>query len=151
MSESYQKIFVALDGSSLQGEVLERAIAIAQKNHAELLLGHVVDSVPYEASGVDFDVLCTESRMRLESELAEQLDALRNNVEIPSAELSVRIGRINDTLIKQFIEPFNPDLVICGERGYSTIKYAFIGSVSTYLVRNAPCDVLVVKQKEECA
>ena len=34
----------------------------------------------------------------------------------------------------------------CGERGLSNIKYVFVGSVSTYLIRNLRCDVLVVKQ-----
>ncbi|WP_417751972.1 universal stress protein [Senegalimassilia anaerobia] len=37
-------------------------------------------------------------------------------------------------------------MVICGERGLSNIKYVFVGSVSTYLIRNVRCDVLVVKQ-----
>ena len=56
-------------------------------------------------------------------------------------------GRINETLAAQLIEPTHPDLVICGERGLSNIKYAFVGSVSTFLVRNMDCDVLVVKQR----
>jgi nucleotide-binding universal stress UspA family protein len=36
-------------------------------------------------------------------------------------------------------------LVICGVRGLSNIKYAFVGSVSTSLIRNVNCDVLVVR------
>ena len=51
-----------------------------------------------------------------------------------------------ETLAEQLIEPFAPDLVVCGERGLSNIKYVFVGSVSTYLIRNLRCDVLVVKQ-----
>ena len=39
----------------------------------------------------------------------------------------------------------NPDLVICGVRGLSNIKYAFVGSTSTFLVRHMECDVLVVR------
>ena len=58
----------------------------------------------------------------------------------------MRAGRITDTLSQQLIEPSDPDLVICGERGLSNIKYVFVGSVSTYLIRNIRCDVLVVKQ-----
>jgi len=30
-------------------------------------------------------------------------------------------------------------------RGLSSIKYAFVGSVSTYLIRHCECDVLVVR------
>ena len=55
------------------------------------------------------------------------------------------IGRISETLEDEIIKPFDPDLVICGVRGLSNIKYAFVGSVSTHLVHHMSCDVLVVR------
>lgn len=146
MAQRYTKIFAALDGASTQEAVAERAIALAQDNHAALVFGHVIDSVPYEASGVDFEALCAEGKKRIEGELAELLDEARDDDDIPSVELIVRAGRINDTLEHQLIEPTEPDLIVCGERGLSNIKYAFVGSVSTFLIRNMRCDVLVVKQ-----
>ena len=69
-----------------------------------------------------------------------------DSVPIPSVEVRVRAGRVAETLAEQLIEPFAPDLVVCGERGLSNIKYVFVGSVSTYLIRYLRCDVLVVKQ-----
>ena len=146
MAQRYTRIFAALDGASTQEAVAQRAIALAADNHAELVFGHVIDSVPYEASGVDFEALCVEGQKRIEAELAGLLKEARENESIPSVELNVRAGRITDTLAKQLIEPADPDLVICGERGLSNIKYVFVGSVSTYLIRNMRCDVLVVKQ-----
>ena len=71
---------------------------------------------------------------------------MRENPAIPSVDVQVRAGRVAETLAEQLIEPFAPDLVVCGERGLSNIKYVFVGSVSTYLIRNLRCDVLVVKQ-----
>ena len=62
---------------------------------------------------------------------------------VKKGELTVEQGK---TLNEELIQPFDPDLVICGERGLSNIKYVFVGSVSTYLIRNVRCDVLVVKQ-----
>lgn len=146
MAERYTRVFAALDGGSTQLEVARRAIMIAENNGAELMFGHVVDSVPYEASGVNFEELCAEVKERLEGELAEELAAARSNPKIPSVDISVRAGRITDTLAHQLIDPYDPDLVICGERGLSNIKYAFVGSVSNFLIRNMRCDVLVVKQ-----
>lgn len=146
MAFGYKRIFAALDGASTQRAVMERAIALAEEEHAELTFGHVIDSVPYEASGVDFELLCNEGKIRIETDLADLLEKARNNADIPSVQLIVRAGRITDTLQKQLIEPTDPDLVICGERGLSNIKYVFVGSVSTYLIRNLRCDVLVVKQ-----
>ena len=142
----YKRIFAALDGGKTQDMVAERAIELAANEHAELLFGHVVDSVPYEAAGTDFAALAADVKEKLEESIADQLEAARNNPDIPHVEVVVKAGRITETLSEQIIEPFEPDLVICGERGLSNIKYVFVGSVSTYLIRNLRCDVLVVKQ-----
>ena len=136
----YQRIFAALDGASTQKAVAQRAVALAADNGARLLFGHVVDSVPNEANGADYEALCAED------EPADELRAVRENPAIPSVDVQVRAGRVAETLAEQLIEPFAPDLVVCGERGLSNIKYVFVGSVSTYLIRNLRCDVLVVKQ-----
>ncbi|MGI6045648.1 MAG: universal stress protein [Eggerthellaceae bacterium] len=149
----YKRIFAALDGGTTQELVARRAIEIAKQQKASLLFGHVVDSVPYEAHGVDFGAdfadLCDSALKRIEDDLADVLAEARASSEIPSVEIKVRAGRINDTLADSLIEPYEPDLVICAARGLSNIRYAFVGSVSTFLIRNMDCDVLVIKPKEE--
>lgn len=142
----YQRIFAALDGASTQKAVAQRAVALAVDNGAQLLFGHVIDSVPNEANGADYDALCTEGLARIEEELADELQEARSSASIPSVDVQVRAGRVAETLAEQLVEPFSPDLIVCGERGLSNIKYVFVGSVSTYLIRNMRCDVLVVKQ-----
>lgn len=144
----YNRIFAALDGGSTQEMVARRACSLAHSNGAALMFGNVIDSVPYEANGIDFAALCDDGRERIEEALKPYLDRARNDERIPSVQLEVRAGRIADTLTESLIEPFHPDLVICGARGLSNIKYAFVGSVSTYLIRNLTCDVLVVKEYE---
>lgn len=143
----YQKIFAALDGSSTQRAVAEHAINIAHNDGAEILFGHVIDSVPYEANGVDFGALCQAAAERIEEDLADLLEAASQDENIKGINLRVSAGRINETLADKLIKPFDPDLVICGERGLSNIRYVFVGSVSTYLIRNMDCDVLVMKQR----
>ena len=146
MSNQYNRIFAALDGGKTQDMVAERAIELAAHEHAELMFGHVVDSVPYEAAGTDFAALAADMKSKLEESLGDLLTAAQNNPDIPKVEVVVKAGRITDTLNEQLIQPFEPDLVVCGERGLSNIKYVFVGSVSTYLIRNLRCDVLVCKQ-----
>ena len=141
----YNKIFAALDGGATQEAVVRRAMSIAHDNNADVVLGHVIDSVPYEANGIDFAALIDDGHDRIEEELEKYLTRARNDECIPSVDLQVRAGRVAETLMESLIEPINPDLVICGVRGLSNIKYAFVGSVSTHLIRNAPCDVLVVR------
>lgn len=141
----FPRVFASLDGGSTQDIVARRAVAIAAANNADLLFGHVVDSVPFEANGADFDALCGSRKEQLEADLADILEEARKNPDIKSVDLQVRAGRITDTLTEQLIEPFKPDLVICGERGLSNMQYAFVGSVSKYLIRTVRCDVHVVK------
>ena len=141
----YNKIFAALDGGATQEAVVRRAFSIAHDNGAEVLLGHVVDSVPYEANGIDFAALVQDGRERIETALEPYFTRARNDECIPYVDLSVHAGRVSETLIETIIESYNPDLVICGVRGLSNIKYAFVGSVSTSLIRNVNCDVLVVR------
>ena len=141
----YRKIFAALDGGSTQEAVVRRALSIAHDNQAEVLFGHVIDSVPYEANGIDFAALINDGRERIEGEMAKFFERARGDESIPSIDLQVRAGRVSETLIESLIEPYQPDLVICGVRGLSNIKYAFVGSVSTNLIRNVNCDVLVVR------
>ena len=141
----YNRIFASLDGASTQVAVARRALSIAHDNNAEVLLGHVIDSVPYEANGIDFAALCEDGKQRIEEALHGLFERARADECIPSIDLQVRAGRINDTLTESLIKPFDPDLVVCGVRGLSNLKYAFVGSVSTYLIRHMKCDVLVVK------
>lgn len=141
----YNTIFAALDGAATQEAVARRALSIAHDNNANVIFGHVIDSIPYEANGIDFAALIDDGHNRIEEELKKYFTRARNDECIPSIDLQVRAGRVAETLIDSLIEPNNPDLVICGVRGLSNIKYAFVGSVSTHLIRNAKCDVLVVR------
>lgn len=146
MIPEYNRIFAALDGQSTQRVVAQKAVRIASASHAELRFGHVVDAVPTEASAVNFKDLCGEFKRQIEEALADVFKAAEEDENIPKVELVVEAGSINETLDRDLIEPYNPDLVICGERGLSKIKYAFVGSVSTHLIRTLRCDVLVIKQ-----
>ena len=141
----YNKIFAALDGANTQEAVVRRAFSIAHDNNAEVMFGHVIDSVPYEVSGIDYASLVQDGKERLEESLKRYFNRARNDECIPRFTLEVRAGRVAETLTEGLIEPYNPDLVICGVRGLSNIKYAFVGSVSTNLVRSVDCDVLVVR------
>ena len=146
MAQVYERIFVALDGQKSQEEVARRGVLMASENHATLKFGHVVDAVPTEVSAVDFNDLCNEFKQQIETDLADVLKEAREDAGIPEVQLEVVAGSITDAMDKRLIAPFDPDLVICGERGLSNIKYAFVGSVSTHLIRTLDCDVLVVKQ-----
>ena len=140
----YSRIFVALDDGNTRLAVARRALSIAHDNNAEVLLCHAIDGSMLEQAGVKTDEVAQRSQEALEESLERQLTRAMNDSCIPSVEVKVRAGRTEDVLGELAAE-FKPDLVICGVRGLSNVKYAFVGSVSTYLVRNMECDVLVVR------
>lgn len=148
MSEYYTRVFVAIDGSKMQEEVLGKAIRIASTNHASLFVGHVVDTSGTDAGVLNTDELVASIKSRMEDNLKDLLDSARNDENIPETIFEVAAGPITDTMVERFIKPFKPNLVICGERGFSSVKYMFVGSVSTYLIRAMNCDVLVVKKRD---
>lgn len=141
---TYQHIFAALDGTEAQSAVIERAVALARADGAALHFAHVVDSLPADANGADYQALAAGVREAMAESLSPVLDELEADPRIPSCEFKVGVGRVTDVL-EDLVGAWAPDLVVCGERGYSDIKYAFVGSVSKHLIRTCRCDVLVVK------
>lgn len=141
----YDRIFVSLDGSDQQEKVLERAVSIAASDNAELYIGHVIDSTALEAAGT----FPSDLVPNLEKAFLDSIEGGVKRAEatpgIKKVEVIVKTGRIRETIKDEMLDVINPDLVVCGARGLSSIKYAILGSISTFLTRNATCDTLIVK------
>ena len=141
----YDKIFVALDGTDAQHEVLDRAIIVAANNNAELYVGHVIDSTALETAGTYPMDLVASLEKDFRASIEDQISRAAATGKIPKIEVVVKAGRIRETLKDEMIDEIKPELIICGARGLSSIKYALLGSISTFLTRNAKCDTLVLK------
>ncbi|MFC7373254.1 universal stress protein [Fictibacillus iocasae] len=144
----YKNILVAVDASSGAETAFNRAVAVALRNEASLMLAHVIESsvnIPREYSGG----LRTQSIEKSEA----WADQLLNDFKIRAIESGVKdvrtriaMGNPKVEIIKG-IAPFNStDLIICGATGTNTLQRIFIGSVSEYISRNAVCDVLIVRE-----
>lgn len=141
----YNRILVALDGTDQQDEVLHRAIIVAANNNSELYIGHVIDSTALETAGTYPVDLVASLEKDFRDSIEDQVEAARGIDSIKNVEVIVKAGRIRETLKDDMIDVIEPDLIICGARGLSSIKYALLGSISTFLTRNAKCDTLVLK------
>ena len=142
---TYRKIFVSLDGSEMQSRVLERACEIAASSGADLYVGHVIDSTPMQAAGTYPATLIPSLEKAWKESIEADVEKARAMPGVSSITVEAKADRVRETLMDEFIKPLEPDLVICGARGLSNIKYAILGSISTFLVRSCDCDVLIVK------
>jgi len=140
----YNKILAALDDGDTRLAVARRALSIAHDNNAEIVLAHVINNSTLELAGLNGEKIAERCKQSIEESLGRQLARARKDECIPSVEVRVKPGRIEEAL-GELAKEVSPDLVICGVRGLSNVKYAFVGSVSTYLVRHMECDVLVVR------
>ncbi|MBM6908025.1 universal stress protein [Collinsella intestinalis] len=145
MKEGYSKVFVALDGTEQQDFVLARAIKVAANNGAKLIIGHVIDSTALESAGAYPADLVKGLEEAFRNSIAAQVEEAKQNPDIAEVEIIIRAGRIRETLKDEMLDVVEPDLVMCGARGLSSIKYALLGSISTFLLRSTECDILVVK------
>lgn len=145
MNEGYSKVFVSLDGTEQQDFVLARAIKVAANNGAKLYIGHVIDSTALESAGSYPVDLINGLEEAFRNSIADQVEEAQANPDIAGVEIIVRAGRIRETLKDEMLDVIKPDLVMCGARGLSSIKYALLGSISTFLLRSTECDILVVK------
>ncbi len=144
-SLGYDKIFVSLDGTEQQDKILDRAIIMAANNNSELYIGHVIDSTALETAGNYPTDLIASFEKTFRDSIEDQVTKARGERQIKKIEVLVKCGRIRETLKEEMIDVVEPDLIICGARGLSTIKYALLGSISAFLTRNAHCDTLVIK------
>ena len=88
-------------------------------------------------------------RAEAENALRVTTAALQDEVR----DLGLRIDpRLADgdpaRIICEVAEQIAADVVVVGSRGLGFAKRAVLGSVSTHVVRNAPCPVLVVREAE---
>lgn len=144
----YEKIFVALDGTEAQVPVFRRGLEVALRNNATLYLGQVVDMSKYDLASTYDAELVTQVVAYAEEEL-EKLAEEARAAGLEKVEVMVKYGVVRQTIVEELIEPVDPDLVMCGDRGLNRVQYVLVGSVSNYIVHHAKCDVLIVKDRPE--
>ena len=118
---------------------------VAANNGAELYIGHVIDSTVLETAGTYPVDLIPGMEKAFRGSIADLVATAEAEDRIPKVEVQVKTGRIRETLKDEMLDVIKPDIVLCGARGLSSIKYALLGSISTFLLRNTDCDILVVK------
>ncbi|MBP1968897.1 nucleotide-binding universal stress UspA family protein [Virgibacillus natechei] len=140
----YSNIIVAVDGSEASEKAFKKSLDIAKRNHARLILAHVVDSRTF-ATAEAYDRSLAE---RAEDYAKELLDSYVDNAKSAGIDDLVRCveyGSPKVKIAKDIAKDFQSDLIICGATGMNAVERFLIGSVSESITRYAECDVLVVR------
>lgn len=140
MINSYKKIAVAVDFSNQSMKAFNRAVAIAKDNGATLQLVNVVDTKTFgSVAAYDLkyaDQLKEKSKVKMEELKNQAITSGITNVETLVEAGSPKV------ILTQLPEV---NLIVCGATGVNQIEKIVIGSVADRIVRNAQCDVLIVR------
>lgn len=144
----YQNILVAIDGSIEAERALIKAIEIAKRNTAKLLLVHVIDTRTFAAIEA-IDRTMVEKTDQYAEELLQNYQKQALDAGITNVQYEIHYGSPKVKIPKDIAKKQKIDLILCGATGMNAFERFLIGSVSEHIIRYAPCDVLVVRTEKE--
>lgn len=135
---SFKKIFVAVDGSAQAKVVFEQAVELATKDLANLMVFHAVELGARMNYPSQIDAKTEEGQ--------EVLQGFREKTKDLgiSVEFDCRVGNPGSTICDA-AKDWGADLIVLGRRGYRRITEVLLGSVSSHVVHNSHCSVLIIQ------
>jgi len=133
------KVMICYDGSDVAHEGLEKAIEYFKAQKPSIIL--------LTATGEALDASMENE------EVFEQLEEETHNILKEAAEWVASQGLEVDAvlaegkpqqMIMDAIEKHSPDVVVVSRQKKNRFMQNFIGSVSAYLVRHAPCHLMIM-------
>ena len=139
---NYKRILAAIDLSDETEAVLDRAVAVASSDKAELHLVHVVEPLNL-AYGGDIPMDFSSVQEQLQTQAEEALYKYAKHANIPTERCHLLSGR-PDSQLHELSETLNADLVIVGSHGRKGLAL-ILGSTANGVLHGATCDVLAVR------
>ena len=143
----YKKILVPVDGSDHSLTAIDHAVALAKITGGKVDLINVVDIAERVQIYTQFHaVYVPENYLNDLLALGDQviIEALSHLPDDVKGEVAVKTGEPREFL-RDYIENREYDLVVMGNRGLGSLSGLVLGSVSQFLIHNAPCPVMIVK------
>ncbi|MEH2349404.1 MAG: universal stress protein [Nostoc sp.] len=137
-----KNILVALDGSEIGGRVIQSLDNLALSKDANVILCHVF-STPESEMELPADRPQPESPTFSYFQLEKQLQSYQEKLSVTS-ELELVTGDPAEEIIR-LANIYKADLIVIGSRGLIGMKRIVQRSVSSQVVEEANCSVLVVK------
>ena len=147
----YQRIQVAVDGSSTSDRALQEAIRLAKEQRALLHIVHVIDVVPMVLDAEFIDIEAMRRAMRQSGQ--QVMDRAREKAKAAGIEAETRLVEIDtpaQRLAQKIVEEakaWPADLLVIGTHGRRGLDHLLLGSVAEGVTRLAPMPVLLIRGK----
>jgi len=153
----FEKVLYSTDFSPLAELALNYVKKLKEAGEKEVVVVHVVDDLSIELpEGTDllrekevYEIL-PEVDQEYVTSLIEKLEAVKTILESEglSVKLFLRYGNIPKQIVR-VSEEEKVKLIVMGAHGKGLLTEILLGSVSTDVIRNAKCPVLIIKNREE--
>lgn len=137
------RILVPIDFSECSRKALQYAASFARQFQAELMLLHVVE-LPV-VTGLPAEPMLPE--MEAPEDTAAELGAWAKQSGVAGAKAVVSTGPAYAEIVDTADEG-NVDLIVIGTHGRRGLAHLLMGSTAEKVMREAPCPVLVVRERE---
>lgn len=143
----FKNILIAYDGSSYSEKALEAAMNFMEKDsEAQLHVLNVMDAAPLTGHGFYGPGLTSTVLGEFDETADKLLDEARELV-VDYEEKCV-FYKVKGNPAEELVDYANDneiDLIIMGSRGLGAVRGLLLGSVSSRVLQQADCHVLVVK------
>ena len=138
-----ERILMATDFSPRSLAALERTIDLAREHHSEIVLVHVIESLPH---GVGHSSDPTKLLEHLAEDARNQLAGFTKRALslYPKCTSELHFGIVHQ-VISELARKLNADLIVVAARSQRGLLERILGSLAKKLVRQAPCPVLAVQ------
>ncbi|MFX0002344.1 MAG: universal stress protein [Candidatus Hodarchaeota archaeon] len=148
----YKKILIGTDGSLHANNAAERAAEFQKEWKCKIVIFHSMNHhrLPrtiYPDRNFPLEVIQNIEELSREAgkDLLKKTEKMFDK-SISSVETRLIEDLSPDEFIFKVVNEENIDLVVIGSKGHhSKIKAIFLGTISTQVSKNAPCDVLIVR------
>ena len=144
----YKNILVAVDFSDAANTVIKRAVDVAQRNHTQFTLLHVVEYLP--PMDIAYEPVMSSSWAVDEEALVKQatdnLQKICENFQLEAVTPVVMVGGAKYEIC-EYAREHSCDLIIMGAHGRHGIRL-LLGSTAKGVLHEMPCDVMAVKIAE---
>ena len=147
MNQEYQNILVPVDGSKQAERALNKAIAVAKRNDAHIDILNVIDTraMAYNFAGMSDSSIAYQLVDKSKDYLDELYDNAKQKQGFDNIDIHIRLGNPKTGISFDFPRDHQNDLIMMGASGLTRLQRAMVGSVTSFVKRNAPVDVLVVR------
>lgn len=152
MTQNYQRILVGTDGSEQAMEAFKKALAVAERNGGIVYIAHVLDHQAYNIMGYSsLNENIIDQQTADAKQLITEYRKLAKELGYEDVEGILAYGSAKEAMAHKLPEKYSIDLIMVGQSGLNAVERFMTGSVASHVIKEAPCDVLIVHPSKEDA